>query len=373
MKTFRRIYEDIYWKFYSIYLPTIHLLRHLRFFEFIRVLRLRHNSKLVHGAAKVHFQKNELMVLCTVRNGQKFIRSFIEHYSELGAKHIIFLDTGSDDNTVKIAREFENVTVLSTTIKYKHNEFAMKRYLFDRFSKNRWSIFADIDEFFDYPYSDKITITDLLEYLNKQNYNAVVTQMLDMFSITSDFNSENDNEENPKEKYEFYDLSGIRKFNLDDYSYADWLLRCIPFKSNYTNMFNNNIFNADIKFHMDGIRKSIFNTNNYITKFSLVFTDGKLDPVFLANAHLVANARIADFSTVLYHYKLTDFFYRQVIEANRSKNYNCNDYEQYYQVIKDNVGPLINMKNAKSDASLDQLLENNFLVVSGKFENAFIR
>jgi Glycosyl transferase family 2 len=36
-----------------------------------------------------------------VRDGRPYVRSFVEHYSSMGVKHLIFLDNGSTDGTVE--------------------------------------------------------------------------------------------------------------------------------------------------------------------------------------------------------------------------------------------------------------------------------
>jgi hypothetical protein len=42
---------------------------------------------------------------------------------------MVFLDNGSEDGTVAIARDHERVTVIQTKLPFKKYEFAMKQYL----------------------------------------------------------------------------------------------------------------------------------------------------------------------------------------------------------------------------------------------------
>jgi hypothetical protein len=142
---------------------------------------LHFNLEHVHGPQTVTYGEEELIVLCTVRNGQPYIRNFIDHYFSLGASHIIFLDNSSSDQTVSIAQQYEDVTVLRTTLPFKKYKYVMRRYLIERFSRARWSLLVDIDELFDYPYSEIVSLRSFLEYLNSRPYTSVVAQMLDMF------------------------------------------------------------------------------------------------------------------------------------------------------------------------------------------------
>jgi len=71
---------------------------------------------------KIKYSKTEIIILCVVRNGAAWIRSFIEHYTSLGAKCIVFLDNNSTDNTVYIAQNYKSITVLRTKLPFKNNE-----------------------------------------------------------------------------------------------------------------------------------------------------------------------------------------------------------------------------------------------------------
>src|ERR671912_2732339 len=145
---------------------------------------LRHSVEHLHGPKEIPYDEDELIVVCVVRDGRPYVRSFIEHYFSLGAKHIVFLDNGSTDETVEALKNYENVTVLHTGLLYKHYNVAMKRYLIERFGRGRWTLSVDIDELFEYPYSNVVSLKALLRYLNEHSYTAVVTYMLDMFPET---------------------------------------------------------------------------------------------------------------------------------------------------------------------------------------------
>ena len=44
-----------------------------------------------------------------------------------------------------------------------------------------WVLCVDIDELFDYPFRREIPTVDLLRYLNRCGFTAVVAQLLDLF------------------------------------------------------------------------------------------------------------------------------------------------------------------------------------------------
>src|SRR5215204_686752 len=117
----------------------------------VQILLVGLSVRHLHGPKKIAYGLDELIVVCVVRNGRPYIKSFIDHYLYLGVKHIVFLDNGSEDGTtdVAVAQGQERVSVIQTKLPFKKYEFVMKQYLISRFGKGRWSLYVDIDELFD--------------------------------------------------------------------------------------------------------------------------------------------------------------------------------------------------------------------------------
>jgi hypothetical protein len=126
-------------------------------------------------------------------------------------KHFVFLDNGSTDRTLELLCGQEKVTVLQTDVPYNKYENTMKRYLAQTFSAGRWNLCVDIDELFDYPSSKNLRLRDFLGYLNENNYTAVDTQMLDMFSDIALDKLESKADDTLEKKYVQYDNSSIEK------------------------------------------------------------------------------------------------------------------------------------------------------------------
>ncbi len=188
-------------------------------------MALESQIRHVHGPEEVAYGMDELIVLCLVRDGRPYVRSFVEHYSSMGVKHLVFLDNGSTDGTVEALKEYDNVTVLHTGLPYKERQGLMKRYLSrqrHRFGRGRWSLYADIDELFDYPYSDVVGLGSFLGYLNSKPYTAVVAQMLDMFPEEPLSGRAGNPDEPLKELHRFYDISGIWRSSIKEHP------RCPP-------------------------------------------------------------------------------------------------------------------------------------------------
>jgi len=117
-------------------------------------------SKVEHicGPQHVSYSLEEVLVISVVRNGELYVKSFLDHYRSMGVKHFVFLDNGSTDRTVEMLCAHEDVTVLQTNAPYQKYENTMKRYLAERFSPGKWNLCADIDELFDYPFSESLSL-----------------------------------------------------------------------------------------------------------------------------------------------------------------------------------------------------------------------
>src|SRR5262245_36907256 len=208
-------------------------------------LRLRH----VHGPRTITYGRDELIVLCVVRDGALHVKSFLEHHLALGATHVVLLDNGSTDATIDLARAYDRVTILHTTCPYRTYETILKRYLVDRFSRDRWNFFADIDQRFDFPYSALIDVRRLLTYLNQDAYTAVLATMLDLFGDAPLDRVRSTADDSLRETCPYYDISAVE---THDYAFG-------------------RPANPAIKMHAGGIRKAVFGTANGLTKAALIF------------------------------------------------------------------------------------------------------
>ena len=302
----------------------------------------------VHGPEVVPYREDELIVVCLVRDGQPWIEAFVEHYFSLGVRHIVFLDNGSDDATVSLAARYDNVSILRSALPFQRNELLFRRYLISRFGQGRWSLCVDVDEFFDYPYSDVIAVDSLLGYLNRNRFTAVAAQMLDMFPGGPLATRTEDSAQTFRERHKLCDLSALKRIDLEKHSGR-----------------NNVLGSAEIDCLAGGIRETVFGVRPRLTKFPLVFSDGVVRPVE-ESPHHIDNARIADFSCVLFHYKYVGPFHEQTVRAVREENH-WNDsaqYKQYLEVL--NSYPRLSLQRDTSQEidDVNELLEEQFLAVS---------
>ena len=207
-------------------------------------------------------------------------------------------------------------------------------------------MFVDIDELFDYPFSDLLSLSDMLDYLNHNSYTAVISQMLDMFSDRKMSELNDRLGDDIKSTYTYYDTSEIHSFK---YVWGE-------------------LENEKIKYHLGGIRKTLFGTDNGLTKAALVYVDKKIK--LFVDFHQVVNANFADFTCVLLHYPFTSQFYNKVVEAVETDRYALSashEYKKYRDGIQSNEGFTIKHITSCKLHNVSELIGNEFLVVSNKY------
>lgn len=304
--------------------------------------RVRH----LHGAGRITCGENDLIVICVVRNGALHVNAFLEHHRRLGAAGLVFLDNGSTDGTVEVLAACPDVILLQTDAPYDRYENTMKRYLAERFSAGRWNLCADIDEHFDYPFSDRVALQEFLRYLNTRGFTGVVAQMLDMFADAPLGAIESHPGDCLREKYPYYDITGI-----DSVPY-EWSLPIDP----------------RIRLHRGGIRRTVFGTRNGLTKAALVRMDGRVRP--FVDWHQVDGAVMADVSCVLLHYPFVGTFPDKVQDAVRSRRYGrvtTDEYVAYADALARDPTIRLRTPTARRFTGLEPLIDEGFLVVSGEY------
>jgi hypothetical protein len=325
-------------------------LEYLEFAPEVCLLDVEH----LHGPKEVPYGPQELVLLCLVRNGMPWIESFIQHYFSLGVKHIVFLDNDSTDGTISTASRYENVTVLRTKLRVNSYgggaEVLLRHYLISRYAKNRWSLCVDIDELFDYPYSDVIGLDSLLGYFNSKSFTAVAAHALDMFPEKPVLDRADEQDEPLKKVHRFYDLSNLVRWNKQDRP------KMLP-------RFNNTLESDEVEWFAGGIRDKIFGFKPFLTNFPLVFYDGKTWP---ERPHYVYNARIADITCVLFHYKFVKHFRERTILAMRDwRNTTVtSEYSKCLEVLDENPNVQLKHETAREITSVNDLLEDGFLAAS---------
>ena len=250
-----------------------------------RVANLPGVIRHVHGPRQVDCAEDELVVLSIGRDAAPWFDDFVEHHLSIGARHIFFLDNGSTDDTLQRAARHESVTAFTTTLSFNRYEVGLRRWITRTFGRNRWSLYCDADELFDYPLSDRLPLSGLLRYLREHGYKAATGQMLDLFSDRPFSQIEARPGERLRDVYRFYDLTDL-----------------VPTDEVYW-IRDGARANSEIVCLFGGIRKRFFGDDCLLlTKHPLLYADDSVG-IYTYDGHFHTNAPVADISTVLLHFK----------------------------------------------------------------------
>jgi len=329
----------------------------------LRQIRMPCSVRHVSGPRHVTYARDELVVVTLVRNAEVYIDTFVAHYLELGARHIYVLDNGSSDRTVELASRLSRVSVFYCSLPFRDFNLLMRQYLVRRFgNKNRWILCVDIDELFDYPYSDRIDLRSFLTYLNQRQYTTVVAYLLEMFSELP-LSHLDEALGDLKTRCRYFDISSIRKSSYPqrypDHGYTNRLQQQQELK--------NTLSNPAIKLYTGGIRASCFDLQGvYLIKHPLVFVDGKSE---LVHQHFVNQAHVADITAVLYHYKFVAGFRCRVKDALLNRQYWAEsvEYLNYDRVLEADGDARLISDTSRVLRSVNDLVDAEFLQVTPEY------
>ena len=338
-------------------MPTQHILKrlvHPRIRRAIGRYRVSREVRQLSGPKRLQLSKQEAVVTCVVKNGEFYIDGFIKHYSEMGFRHIFFLDNGSSDRTISIAQQYPNVSVCRSDLPIEAHQGAFKSYLAAASSDGGWCLDADIDEFFDYPSSDQVSLADFLEYLNQDRSTGVITQLLDMFSDKPLPQLSTTGGHDLKTVYQYYDLSDVTRTPYREASIA----------ALYGS--RNVITHDKTALYFGGMRKTLYGNNCLLTKHSL-FRPEQVE--LFPHVHFVDRARLADVSGVMLHYKLTGNALEIAVQNKEGFKGNSKGYIDFINFLTNGADHQIRRESALNLRSADDLLQSGFLFVSERYRD----
>lgn len=322
-----------------------------KFYEYIASFSINHQ----HGKRTIQLSNSEAAVTCLVKNGEFYIESFIVHYQRMGFRHIFFLDNGSTDQTIPIAKKHKDVTIYTTTLPVGKFQAVLKKIMAIKMVSGGWCLDVDIDEYFDYPHSNIINLNKFLNYLNNHNYNSVLTQMLDMFSDKPLSYLKNKQNEDIKSVYRFYDLTQIKKINY----YKD------PIAMKYGK--DNEITNSNIHLFYGGIRKSLYGIDCLLSKHSLFSRQEKIE--LFTHVHFLNSSKVADISCVLLHFKLTSNAYETSLQNKKSFSGTSYGYSDFIELLINQPYCRIKQNTSIEFQNVNQLITDNFLKISDNYKS----
>jgi len=320
-----------------------------------RALRLRASLRRLHGPARFDLAPGDVVVVALVKDGAYYLDAFFAHYRRLGARHFVFIDNGSTDATLARVRAEVGTVILRSTLPMATFESRFRRHAARTYGRNRWVLFADMDEQFDFEGSAVLGLSGLTEYLRANRFTALMAQMLEMFPEGSIRSHAHAPFEQVIAAYRHYDLTAIRRFDYDDYDN-------IPF-SYFLRM--NTVSNPALQFMFGGVRLKVFGEMCCMTKHPLVLVDDTTWPN--PHPHTAAHVRVADFSALIRHYKFANDPFARDRQSLRDGIIPHGEDRQRLDVVRTNPDVSLFSDDALRYCTVEALYRQGFLTPSPAF------
>jgi hypothetical protein len=296
---------------------------------------------------KIPDRQSEIRCFCVGRNEAKRIPEFLEYHKALGVNRFFYIDNDSDDESVDLLLGDEAVHVWSTAQAYRESHFGVdwQHALLKQFGVGHWCLLLDLDEFFYFPYCDKgSTFQDFVRFLDFENYAAVKSMMLDMYS----------------------DRSIDQTVLLPGQS----LFEICPFfdRPQYLSLFFERDFQRLQRIYFQGVRQRVFSTSANVRKYVLLkYSTGMR---FAAGHHhfLLERQKFARERTFIFHFK----FLKGLVEYSRESierqcHWNTSsEYKTYLDKLKTEPDLRLYDQNISIRYSnTDTLIENKMVLPPG--------
>lgn len=259
----------------------------------------------------------EVLLFSCVRNEALRLPFFLDYYRALGVSRFFVLDNASADGTSELLLRQPDVHLFHTTASYgaSHCGVHWMNALLDRFASGHWVIVADADELLVFPDCESTGIHELVQRLDTEGSNGLLTFLLDMYS------------DGPIREAHYRPgttfLSTCPFFDTDSYTRGSEGLRAlIPERG--------------------GVRQRLFwradrehrGRPPFLQKIPLV----KWHPTrqYTASTHLIDGVRLTALTGALLHFKLfADFAESAIIEAARGEHWDgAAQYSVYAEALR---------------------------------------
>lgn len=251
---------------------------------------VRRASRHISGPARIRLAPDQVACVCMVKNAAYYLDVLLDHHRARGVSHFLFIDNGSEDDTLVRLQLEPDVTVIANHLPVAQYETQLRGHIARRHIKGGWFLFIDSDELMDIPLDGPLTFGDLARYCNGAGYEAVISQSIDLFAAAPLSDSESWQYAQAVKRFDRYSLGDVFSYDYHDSR--------IGF---YWHMRQNRLSNPAIQFKFGGMRHALFGEKCALTKHSMVRNAAHID--LYCHPHCSNNVHCADFTLLLRHYK----------------------------------------------------------------------
>lgn len=253
-------------------------------------VRFRASLRHLHGPAGCFAAPDQVVLIALVRDGAYYLDVFFDHYRRLGVSAFVFFDNGSADGTIERIRQEPDTAVLQSSLPWLEFENTFRAYAAERYGQDRWCLFADMDELFDFEGSETAGLAGLTRYLAQQGYTALQAEMLEMFPKGPLSAARGLSYAEAVQSFRYSDISTVRAvdYTSGDTGFAYYLRQ-------------NTLPPGGAQMLLGGVRGKVFGENCCLSKHPLVFNGPGVQAA--AHPHASSGVRVADLEGLIRHYK----------------------------------------------------------------------
>lgn len=272
-----------------------HILARLkhRVSEALRRRRFAASVTHEHGPTTLDAAPQDVVLIALVRNGSYYLDAFFDYYRGLGVQHFVFFDNGSTDDTLARIRQEPGTIIDRSPLPLAGYEDLIRQYPAQTYGENRWCLYVDMDEIFDFEGRAEIGLQGLITYLEAEGHTALPAQMLEMFPKGGLNAAAKLPFDEALAAFSYFDISTVKRYDYhsDEIEFSALLK-------------DNTLSSEAIKFCFGGVRGKVFGENCCLTKHPLIFNGPGVTPA--PHPHLSMGVRVADISAVIKHYKFAN-------------------------------------------------------------------
>jgi len=108
---------------------------------------------------------------------------FLKYCRDMGVRHCLMVNNGSDDGAAAYLEQQSDVSLWSTDHSYRDAHFGADwlNYLQSRYGHGHWTLVVDPDELLVYPFCDSRPLNALTDWLDACNIRSFGAMLLDMY------------------------------------------------------------------------------------------------------------------------------------------------------------------------------------------------
>ncbi len=148
----------------------------------LRALRKSRELRPVTNRTEL-IRPGDVLLFSTQRNEMLRLPYFLKYYRDMGVNHFFFVDNDSTDGATAYLEAQPDVSLWTTKGSYKRSRFGVDwlNALQRRYADGHWTLVADPDEFFVYPFCDTRPIRALTDWLDSCGIRSFGAMLLDMY------------------------------------------------------------------------------------------------------------------------------------------------------------------------------------------------